>query len=288
MSSRGFTLVELLMGMTLMAILGIGLTRILISDSRFVSRQDAMMSARQGARQAMNTMVSEMAMITDGGLLNATPKLVTLRVPYAWGVLCRYSGSITTAALLPVDSLAYASAVLNGAAYRNSKNVIDNFTFTDQVGVTSISVSSPGTTSQCTQDSIRAIPGSPAGKIVNITTSPAPASSLSGRIFYLYQRVTYAFANSLDPAFAGRTALFRDVAGGTIEELVVPFDTSAGFRCLVMSGANLVAVNCPPAGGVGLVRGLELRLVAASDKPPQGTKSPQRFNLTTRVVFTNR
>jgi prepilin-type N-terminal cleavage/methylation domain-containing protein len=285
MNTRGFTLVELLMGMTLMAILGIGLTRILISDSRFVSRQDAMMSARQGARQAMNTMVSEMAMITDGGLLNATPKLVTLRVPYAWGVLCRYAGAVTTASLLPVDSLTYASAVLGGAAYRNSKNVNDVFQFP---AVTSISVSSPGTASQCTADSIRLIPGTPGGKIINITTNPAPVASLSGQIFYLYQNVTYAFTNSLNPAFSGRKALFREIAGLTPDELVVPFDTSAGFRCLIMSGANLVAVTCPPAGGVNVVKGFELKLVSASDKPPQGMKQPERFNLTTRVVFNNR
>src|SRR5579872_5541358 len=52
--SRGFTLVELMLAMVVMALLGIGLTRILINDSRVVSRQDAMMSARQGARAAMN------------------------------------------------------------------------------------------------------------------------------------------------------------------------------------------------------------------------------------------
>src|SRR5207253_1750967 len=65
MNRRGFTLTELLMAMAVMAILGVALTRILVNDSRFVSRQDAMLSARQGARAALNSVLSELSMVAD-------------------------------------------------------------------------------------------------------------------------------------------------------------------------------------------------------------------------------
>src|SRR5207237_5662322 len=83
-SRRGFTLAEVLVGMAVMALLGMTLTRILINDSRFVSRQDALMSARQGARAAMNTVVQELQMISDGGLIWDSVKAVQARIPLAF------------------------------------------------------------------------------------------------------------------------------------------------------------------------------------------------------------
>jgi len=288
LSRQGFTLAELLVAMAVMAVLGMTLTRILINDSRFVSKQDALMSARQGARAAMNTMVAELRAISDGGLVWDSAKKVQARIPFAFGVLCRRPNSFTTtAALLPYDSLAYASAIASGApiglAYRDNASHLYAFPTP-----TSLSVTSSTNTGQCTADSIRVLSGSPGGNLVDITAAPPNVLSgaSSGEIFYLYQTVTYSFANSTDPALSGRQALFRQIGTLAPDELVAPFDSAAGFRCL--TGPNLARVNCPAAGGASTVRGLELHLVSASMKPPQGAAKPQTFDLTTRVVFTNR
>ncbi|NIR40676.1 MAG: hypothetical protein GWN73_05730, partial [Actinobacteria bacterium] len=76
--------------------------------------------------------------------------------------------------------------------------------------------------------------------------------------------------------------------GGYPEELVAPFDTSAGLACLV--GPNLTVEDCPPPPPEGLdaIRGVELRLVGASEYPPQGSDEPQTFELVTRVAFLNK
>ena len=87
MTRRGVTIVELVVALFIMSILGLALTKILINDSRFVSKQDAMLSARQGARAAMNSIAAEIRMVGNGGVVTATPKLVALRVPYAFGVM---------------------------------------------------------------------------------------------------------------------------------------------------------------------------------------------------------
>ncbi|MFQ6047330.1 MAG: PilW family protein, partial [Gemmatimonadales bacterium] len=63
MQERGFTLIEVMIGMVVLAILGTALTQMLLSDSRFVNRQEAMLDARQAARAAMNIMTVELRLV---------------------------------------------------------------------------------------------------------------------------------------------------------------------------------------------------------------------------------
>jgi hypothetical protein len=51
---------------------------------------------------------------------------------------------------------------------------------------------------------------------------------------------------------------------------------------------GLQPTACPPAGGVDSIRGLELRLVAASEYPPRGSDKPTTFELIARVPFLNK
>lgn len=67
MNNRGFTLMELIVATIVMAILGTALTRMLINDSQFVDKMDAMMAARQVARAGMSVMSLGFQMVTDGG-----------------------------------------------------------------------------------------------------------------------------------------------------------------------------------------------------------------------------
>src|SRR6185295_7415637 len=153
MNRRGVTVAELLVALVVMAFLGIALTRILINDSRFVSKQDAMLAARQAARSAMNTVAAELRMVGDSGITAATPKQVSVRIPYAFGVLCQTSGADRIAVVLPTDSVAYASAVPGGVAWRDDTGIYRL--------VNGVTVSTSANTGACVGDSIRvAIPGS--------------------------------------------------------------------------------------------------------------------------------
>ncbi len=270
MRSRGFTLVELLVAVLVMAILGTALTRMLISDSRFVSRQDAMISSRHAARAAMNTMAVEMRMVSDDGLLAASPDSITARLPYAFGMTCGMQGPSVIVSLVPPDSLTYASAVPDGMAWRSAAG-----TYTVIEG---INTSSTSQSDECTADSIRAIPpDSIYIRISNVGASPPPP----GQLFYLYQTVTYRFGASTE--LPGRIALWRKVGTAAAEEILVPFDSAAGFGCLV--GPKLTVKVCPPPEGLTAVRGLELRLVSASEVAPQGSTDPETFELVTQVPF---
>ncbi len=142
-----------------------------------------------------------------------------------------------------------------------------------------INASKTSQSDECTVDSIRAIPG---GMYIRISSFVSPPPS--GQLFYLYQTVTYRFGASTE--LPGRIALWRKVGTAAAEEIIVPFDPSAEFRCLV--GPDLQVATCPPPGGLAAVRGLELRLVSASEVAPQGSTDPETFALVTQVPFLNK
>lgn len=275
MTRRGFTLPELLIGMVVMAILGTALARILIDNSRFVSRQDAMMESRATARAAMQAMVAELHMVPDSGLLMATRDSISVAVPYAFGMLCRTTAGVTTASLMPADSVMYASAVPDSIAVRS----LTGGAFIRRV-VTSV-IASP-IAADCTVDSIRVIPG---GRLIGMTI---PGSAVaSGSLFYLSQTVTYRFMTSVD--VPGRRGLWRRLGTGAYEELAAPFDTAAKFVFLRGPYMEIYPrTNLTTGARRDSARGLELRLTGQSITAPQGGSGPQTFDLRTRVAFMNK
>ena len=279
---RGFSLAELMVALLIAGIIGIALSRLLINQSRFVSKQDSMMRARASARAGLNVIVQELRMVSWGGLLQARPESITVRVPYAFGVACSQpSGGEQAVLLLPYDSATYASASLRGYAWR------------DQIGtlhfVEPATLGTEGVAGDCTVLTPRIPPlGSalPTGTLF-IRLSPndvsRPAVDLAGAPVYLFQRVRYELAPSVE--IPGRTALWRtQLDGGTREELVAPFETAnTSFAFLVGNGLRYQAT----VPTLDSVRGIRLRLVGESQEAPQGRTTPSRFDLTTDIVFVN-
>jgi prepilin-type N-terminal cleavage/methylation domain-containing protein len=273
MHRRGFTIVELIVGTVVMAILGTILARMLVQDSRFVSKLEAMMDARQSARAAMNTMALELRMVSDDGLLAATPTLVTVRAPYAWGILCEAVGTERVASLVPTDAMWYGSAIPDGVAWRDNTGT---YRFDDDVTI----VSPPTNPGACTDPDWFVQAG---GLRIGITQLGGFPSPQLGDIFYLYQTISYEFRTSADiPGPPPRIGLWREV-NGSATEILAPFDTTAGFRFFLDP-------NDPPIENpvdLAEVTGVELRLHGQSELTPQGTNSPEEFYLQTRVTFLN-
>jgi prepilin-type N-terminal cleavage/methylation domain-containing protein len=269
MRDRGFTLIELLIGIVTLAILATALTRILLSDSRFVSKQEALITARQTARAAMNVMSVELRMVSDSGLLAASADSVFFRSPYAYGIACGTATGARIISLMPADSAMYASATPGGIARRRTGG---QYSFHDGITVTSSADATP-----CTADSVRTVPG---GTLVAVTPDTA---AMSGELIYLYQNVAYRFMASTD--MPGRIALWRRAGSGAYEELAAPFDSTARFRFLV--GPNLQRTDTPPAD-LSTVNGFELSIVAQSYEAPQGQSEYQKFELPVQVVFLNK
>lgn len=271
----GFTLIELLITAVVMAILGTILARMLVQDSRFVGRVEAMMSARQVARAAMNVMSTELRMVSGEGLTQATPTSLAFYSPVAWGMACQRNGSNIIASLIPTDSLTFANAAPVGVAWQDSTGAWDHhFGTTAVVG---------GPRSECTADSIRAIPG---GQFIEFfPQSGLGANELpSGSIMYIYEFLKFEFKAST--SMPGRMALWRLNEGASVdEELLAPFDTSSHFRFITQpNGTPQTAVPSP----LSQILGVEIIIRGESEVTPRGAPDPEMFELRTRVTFLNR
>ena len=277
-NTRGFTLTELLVATVVMSILGLALTRILIGDSRFVSKVEAMMNARQVARAAMNTMGVELQMVSQGGLTAASRTRVRARVPYAFGILCDrfWTGDrwIRYAVLVPTDSLMYANATANGMAWRNASG---DYTFHDRNP--RARPGNPARMTLCAGEGIRT--DLPKSQFIRMRILDDTLTA--GDVFYLYQDIRYRFSTSVE--VPGRLGLWRRRSGDIWKELLAPFDPSSAFRFYVVGGDTSRIV---PPSDLSTVTGLGMVLVGASEVTPQGSSAPPSFEIRTRVNFLNR
>src|SRR5438034_9647375 len=107
---RGFTLIELLVGIVIFAIVGALFTKLLSIQGKFFDRQGMGNAARNVSRSSLNRVISDFRMIeATGGVVAATPTSLTIRIPYAIGVMCVNATGGTDISLLPVESTSYSN-----------------------------------------------------------------------------------------------------------------------------------------------------------------------------------
>jgi prepilin-type N-terminal cleavage/methylation domain-containing protein len=266
----GFTLAEVMVALSLTAVIGAAVTGVFVTQSKFYDRQEKIGFARGVSRGAVNVMMSEMRMLERGGAIAAaTNKSVTIRVPYALGLVCGASGGLHISRL-PVDPAVMAENAYSGYAYRTS---VGSYTYIE--GGTSLP--EKVNADVCNTAGITIVTN---GEVLRVSSS-APADI--GAPAFLYRIVTYEFKNSA--AVPGRIGLWRHSHGKNVdEELVAPFDTTAKFRFYVNDAAQ-AQTDVP--GTFNTITGLELILDGVSERPDRdGTfqNVPHR----TSVFFKNR
>jgi len=280
---RGFTIIELIVGIVLFAIVGAAFTKLLTVQGRFFDRQGMGNAARNVSRASLNRVVSDFRMIeATGGVVAASPTSLTIRIPYAIGVVCKNNalGTGTVLSLLPVDSTTYANAGFYGYAWRNFQTgayaYVENPASEVDAGVVGVAT--------CAAVNITSVPF---GKVVQISPV-APAGAGLGAPVFLYSKIRYDFKAST--AVPGKVGLFRTniTPGGAeaSEELVAPFANTAGWKFFAVNGGSVAQVN-PPANLADL-RGLELHLDGISENIAPGQISNEKAPFTTAVFFKNR
>jgi prepilin-type N-terminal cleavage/methylation domain-containing protein len=275
---RGFTLIELLVGIVLFAIVGALFTRLITVQGKFFDRQGMRNAARNVSRSSLNRVISDFRMIeTSGGVVAATPTSLTIRIPYAIGVMCKNIAGGTVLSLLPVDSTTYAQAAFYGYAWRNFQTGVYSYV----EGGTSLA---NGLAADCNSVSITMVPN---GKTV-VVGPVLPANAGLGTPVFLYSKVRYEFKNSL--AVPGKLGLYRtEIAANGAEdpeELVAPFANTAGWKFYTLAGGTVAQVN-PPAN-LNDIRGLELHLDGTSEYIAPGQTLTENAPFTTAVFFKNR
>ncbi len=269
---RGFSLVELLITIVLVAIIGAAAGRMLVSQTRFYTRLKGQKDARSVTRNARNIMQTELAMTeAGGGVAGASNDSITIRMPFAWGVYC----SSSTFIRLPVDSSMYAMATLAGYAIKDT-SATGVYTYT-----TTTTAPTAGTATNCTGLSPALTAPTNAAYL---TLSPAPSTppAYAGSPVFLYQMVTYKFAAST--LVPGKRGLYRIVGTGTAEEILAPFDTSAKFRYYNLY-ADTAQTTVPTLANI---RGIELQLDAQSPYRASNQANPEAVSIKTAIFFRNR
>jgi prepilin-type N-terminal cleavage/methylation domain-containing protein len=283
---RGLSLAELMVAMTIVGILGAIFTRIIVSQGRFTDQQNAIRGARTISRQAMNILSSEIRTVQDSGGIDSAStdgKAVRLLIPYRFGINCGVLGTRNVVSMLPVDSLTLAQAVYAGYAWRSPQG-----DYTVVVPPAPTGADKPTTAidaTKCTGSAsgearVRTLSmNGRAGQVLDIT--PTAPAALQGQIVFFYQRIIYKFAAST--AFPGKIGLWRVVQGGSTDELMAPFDTSARFKYWT-SGAT-ASVAAPPA--LALIRGLDVVLASQSRYVPAGKTAPLKSTVVASLFFRN-
>ena len=280
---RGFTLAEMLVAMVMLSIVGASLVRLLVDQTRFIDHQEAWRSARSVSRSSLNRVLADLRMVeTIGGLESAAAggQDFTVRVPYAFGVICSASATGATATLMPVDSAMFFAPGFSGFAWRSTAGVYTYVT-------AGAALNTAGTAANCTGANIATVAafnGSPAGRVVDLGGALAPVPPV-GSIVFLFRRVRYEFKAST--ALPGSIGLWRTMVSAPVntEEIATPFDASARVRFYVLNGAVPQAAVPAPLSDV---RGLEFALDGLSESTPRGSAAPIKSALTTSVFFENR
>ena len=277
---RGFSLIELLVGIVIFAIIGSLCTKLLTTQGRYFDRQGMGNAARNVSRASLNRVVSDFRMVeATGGVVAATGTSLTIRIPYAMGVMCASSGGQTMLSLLPVDSTTYTNAVFYGYAWRNyttgAYSYVENPASLG-TGVAAVCTGAPQNIATVFK-----------GQVVGVTPL-LPVGAGLGTPVFLYTRIRYEFKNST--AIPGTLGLYRTSispgGGEATEELVAPFAATAGWKFFTVNG-GAVALAAPPAS-LADIRGLELHLDGMSEGTAATKLTPETAPFTTAVFFKNR
>lgn len=272
---KGLSMSELLIGMIILAIVGMALTRTLTSQARYFDHQKTSNLARAVSRGPINRVVSDLRMVeARGGMINASASQIDVRVPYAMGVVCGDDNAGTHVALLPVDSAMYSAPGYSGYAWRGGDGVYrykeDNQT------------KDVGTLTVCNNAQILVLTTQGA-KVIRLNPV-LPDTASYGTPVFLYRKIRYSFgASQMVP---GTIGLFRTrLENGQTEELSAPYHASAKFRFFV--GNSLTAQDNPPAD-LSTIRGIELNMTGMSERAPSGDVGKQKAPFITAVFFKNR
>lgn len=287
-SRAGFSLVEIITALTILAIIGGAMTKMLLSQTRNYQYDNGGRRSRTAARSAMNIMMTDLRMTQDNGgvsYLDATNhRRVDVKVPVAIGVVCEVTAGSVTMAITPVDSFQLATIKYGGYAIRNSTTGIYSYVSGGTLGT--------GSTSTCHSGGVDIYADTitmsgRSGSVVQVSGAP-PGGTVVGDMGMIWQTVSYVFASS--QVFPGRAGLYRIVSDATTadtSELIAPFSWNARFSYYTNPAqAKDTATTTAPAN-LNTVRGLKILLAAEASDTVPGYQGPKKSPLVTSVFFKN-
>jgi prepilin-type N-terminal cleavage/methylation domain-containing protein len=283
----GFSLTEIIVCVVILGILGTALTRLMLAQSRLYALQRAKRDARAVGRASMNLLFSDLRMVHDGadapgGVGLASPNSLSVKVPYAMGLVCGNTGSVTIVSMFPLDSAAKAMSKYAGYAWRN--RLTNKYTYVpvvDTVANAPVTPSSAPTTCTTTAKIKTDTVSGRSWGTVDVKPQTAVAGGQPGAPIFFFQNVLYFFGNST--SYPGRVGLFRRIEGRTAEELTAPFDASARFKFFVRN-IDTSTVTAPAV--LDSLVGVSLVLTGSGPATMAG-RAAEKSKMETAVLFRN-
>lgn len=275
MGRRGVTLVELLVAIVIAGLVGAAMLQVMLADAKASRQREAWRAARAVSRGSVNRLLTDLRMAEAEGAVaaaSADGQTITLRVPYAMGILCNNTAPVT-ARLMPVDTPSWNGATYGGFAWRDTLSGA-------YVYVTSGTTLTNGSASVCTTNSVADIPssGGATSRVVQLSGALGGTPAI-GTPVLLFESVQYRFAPST--LVPGQLGLWRTTAA-LDEEVAAPFDASSRFSYFV---GNATTPQTTPPGSLSSIRGLDLVLHGQGEVPGAAAKT---MNLRTAAFFKNR
>jgi hypothetical protein len=271
-------MIELMVGVVILAIAGLAVARIMVFQSRYFEHQSAAIQARGVPRGPLMRLVGDLRMVeASGGIISASDTALIVRAPYALGLTCTNVIGNTYVSLLPVDSAMFAGGGFSGYAWRQTNGTYTYvetgsplLDFLGDINLCNIPIVSPLLTDET--------------HVVKIPIPLANPPLSLGTPVFLFRRVKYSFAPST--TIPGAKALFRTLMStGATEELAAPFAPTSKFRFYV--GNTRTAQASPPAD-LSAIRGIQLELDGMSEWIPSGSIAKAKAPFITAVYFKNR
>lgn len=234
-SRAGFTLIEVLIAITVATVLGAGILALVLGQNRFYAENDDSIYAEQSLRAALDLMGAELRMASPSDLLAAEAESVSVRFDLVRAVVCAAAASDVDVFVYDSVTNANLPAGFRGTAvsgpYDNFFVYADGFDGTgSQSGAAEVSCEAAG--SPLTPEDE---PASRYRRVGSWTTGFAALPEV-GSVARVYGRLTYRFDAS---GFGAGQAVWRNT-----QELVSPFESGARFQ-YVMNDSSVQNTVAP-------------------------------------------
>lgn len=241
----GFTLVEVLIALTISGIIAASLVSLLVGQSRFYNRTDHQMNAEQVAQATFDLLSTELRMASGSDLLAAEPDSLALRFDVLQAIVCDPVSS-SAAAIYVFDRSASAGLTGSFAGIAVSGPYESDFAYADGWNPTP-TASGSGPQADCVAAGVPGTGTSSDYLEISGWSSQFGIVPERGALVRAYGRLSYHIAAST--FLPNGWAVWRGN-----QELVGPFESGAAFAYVMSDGSVASSVTSSNFGDVVAVR----------------------------------
>jgi len=110
----GFTMIEMLIALVIMALMTTALFKLVQTQSRIAAYQSQTEDAQENGRATIDVLTGDLRAVTPTGIISARDSAIVMALPKAWGVLCATSTATTLTAAFPAMATDAFTVLANG------------------------------------------------------------------------------------------------------------------------------------------------------------------------------